>query len=72
MKNADKVTPEHKETFFQKLCECQIIGLKQYGKYLDQQLIFASKSEIRKAYKKYIEDQIILNNKRIANITAKL
>ena len=67
-----KVTSDDKKKFSQKLFEFQKKGLLQYGKYLDDQLKFASKAEIRKLYKKYIEDQIILNNKRIKNIDAKL
>jgi hypothetical protein len=67
-----KVTADHKKKVSQKLLEFQKKGLLQYGKYLENQLKFASKAEIRKLYKKYIEDQIILNDKRIKSIDSKL
>ena len=67
-----KVTSDDKKKFSQKLLEFQKKGLQQYGKYLDEQLKFASKSEIRALYKTYIESQIALNDKRIKNIDSKL
>ena len=67
-----KVNPDDKKKVSQKLLEFQKKGLLQYGKYLDDQLKFASKSELRKHYKKYIEDQIAFNNKRIKVIDNKL
>lgn len=65
-------TTNHKKSLSKKLLEIQKNGLQQYGKYLDQQLIYASKTEIRKAYKKAIEYQITLNNRRIKNLEDKL
>jgi uncharacterized membrane protein YgaE (UPF0421/DUF939 family) len=67
-----KVTPTEKKKFSKKLLEFQKKGLQQYGKYLNDQLKFASKSDIRKHYKKYIEDQIEQNNKKIKTIAGKL
>lgn len=67
-----KVTSEDKKKFSLKLFEFQKKGLLQYGKYLDDQLKWADKKEIRKHYKKYIEDQIVLNNKRIKKVDDKL
>jgi hypothetical protein len=56
----------------QKFLEFQKKGLVQYGKYLDKQLFYASKKEIRKHYKKYIEEQLALNARKIKAIDAKL
>jgi hypothetical protein len=67
-----KIISDHKKKFSQKLLEFQKTGLVQYGKYLDQQLKITAKMPNNQLYKKYIEDQIILNNKRIKSIDDKL
>jgi uncharacterized membrane protein YgaE (UPF0421/DUF939 family) len=67
-----KVTSTEKKKFSKKLLEFQKKGLQQYGKYLNDQLKFASRSDIRKHYKKYIEDQIAQNIKKIKTIEGKL
>jgi len=61
-----------KKNLGQKFLEFQKKGLESYGKYLQEQLEFASKSDSRKAYLAYIEDQIRQNNERIARIDEKL
>lgn len=68
----ENVSVSEKQTLKQKLFEFQKSGLVSYGKYLTEQLEFASKSDSRKAYKKYIEDQIEMNNRRIQKIDEKL
>ena len=67
-----KVTSEQKKSVSQKLLEFQKKGLEQYGRYLDQQLKLYCKGELKKHYKKYIEDQIVLNDTKIKKIEAKL
>lgn len=66
------VTSTDKKKFSQKLLECQKKGLLQYGKYLNDQLKASANKELKKQYHSYIEDQIVLNNKRITAIDAKL
>lgn len=67
-----KVTSEQKKSVSQKLLEFQKKGLEQYAKYLDQQLKLHCKGELKKHYKKYIEDQIVMNNAKIKKLEAKL
>ncbi|MBK9284434.1 MAG: hypothetical protein IPM51_08950 [Sphingobacteriaceae bacterium] len=62
----------HKKTLTQKLLTFQKEGLKKYGNYLSDQLKMANKSKNKEVYKKYIINQIALNNKRILNIDIKL
>jgi len=64
-----EVTEEEKKTITQKLKSFQLQGLISYGKYLTDQLEYASKSDIRKAYKKYIENQIEMNNEKITRLS---
>lgn len=68
----ENVTEKEKRTLGQKLLEFQKTGLLSYGKYLADQLEFASKSESRNAYKKYVEEQIAINNQKIKEIDDKL
>ena len=65
----EDITDDEKRTLSQKLKEFQKQGLVSYGKYLSDQLEYASKSDIRKAYKKYIEHQIEMNNEKINQLT---
>lgn len=67
-----KITSTDKKKFSQKLLDCQKKGLLQYGKYLDDQLKVSVNKDLKKAYHQYIQDQIELNNKRIAAIDVKL
>lgn len=66
------ITSTDKKKFSQKLLECQKKGLLQYGKYLDDQLKSSANKVLKKHYHSYIEDQIVLNDKRIAAIDVKL
>ena len=65
----EEVTEQEKKTVAQKLKDFQLQGLKSYGKYLAEQLEYASKSDIRKAYKKYIENQIEMNNEKVKKLS---
>jgi len=67
-----KITSIDKKKFSHKLLECQKKGLLQYGKYLDDQLKASANKDLKKLYHRYIEDQIVLNIKRIAAIDVKL
>ena len=66
------ISPEHKKTLSVKLLEFRKKGLQQYGKYLDQQLKMPAGKKHHAAYRKYIEQQIILNDRNISRIDAKL
>jgi hypothetical protein len=66
------VTEKEKRTFGQKLLKFQRIGLVSYVKHLTEQLDFASKSESRNAYKKYVQDQIEVNEKKLSVIEEKI
>lgn len=66
------ITKEEKKTLKNKFREYEKQGLLAYGKYLQEQLVYASKSDIRAAYKKYIEKQILRNNEKIEHLNTKL
>jgi len=68
----ENVSENEKRNLKQKLLMFQKTGLVSYGNYLTEQLEFATKSDSRSAYKKYIEDQIELNNTKIKEIDEKL
>lgn len=68
----ENVSENEKKTIKQKLLEFQKSGLVSYGKYLTEQHEFASKTDSRKAYKKYIEEQIEMNIGKIKEIDEKL
>ena len=68
----ENVSENEKKTLKQKFLEFQKLGLVSYGNYLTEQLEFASKSDLRSPYKKYIEDQIEINNRKIEEIDEKL
>ena len=68
----DQVTEKEKKSLMNKFHEFQKSGLEAYGKYLQEQLDYASKSDSRKAYKKYIEDQIAMNTSKIEELQSKL
>ncbi len=67
-----KINPEEKSIVYQKFLEFQKSGLVKYGKYLEDQLKIASKSEHKKLYKKYIENEIIRNTKKIKSVENKM
>ncbi|MFT4802181.1 MAG: hypothetical protein ACI93N_001958 [Flavobacteriaceae bacterium] len=68
----ENVTEQEKSKLRIKLLEFEKHGLESYGKYLLDQLEYASKSKIRASYKRYIENQIISNNEKIKKIENKL
>lgn len=68
----ENVTENEKKTLMQKLLEFQKSGLLSYGKYLTRQYEYASKSDSKSAYKKYIKEQIEMNNRNIDDIDEKL
>lgn len=67
-----KVEPDFTKQFTDKFFEFQKNGLEQYSKYLDAQLKWAAKDDIRAHYKRYIEKQIEDTNKKIKEIEDKL
>ena len=68
----EDITEKEKSTLALKLLSFQKSGLESYGKYLNDQLEYATKSDNRKAYKKYIESQISMNIEKIKNIEEKI
>lgn len=68
----ENITENEKRTLAEKLLEFQKTGLISYGKYLNDQLEYALNSENRAAYKKYVLEQIKMNNKKITKIDEKL
>ncbi len=54
---------DDKNILYKKFLEFQKSGLLKYGKYLNDQLKIASKSESKKLFKKYLENEIIRNKK---------
>lgn len=68
----ENISENEKKTLTQKLLEFQKSGLLSYGKYLTEQHEYASKSDSRSAYKKYIEEQIEMNKLNIDEIDEKL
>jgi len=67
-----QVTKDEKKKIAEKLLKFKKKGLESYGSYLDEQFIYASKKNSRKQYKKYIKNQLAMNNKKIQKINAKL
>jgi len=65
-------TPDFKNQFVVKFLELQLIGLEQYAKYLDQQLKLSRSHDNWEAYKKYIEKELIRNDKQILKVKEKL
>ena len=63
---------DHKKVLAQKFLEFQKNGLLQNGKYLTQQLKISNKMSFNQAYKTYIEQQIVLNDKKISAVDEKL
>ncbi len=66
------IPKEEKKSVKNKLREFEKQGLLSYRNYLDEQLIFASQSESRASYKKYIEKQLKRTNEKIERIENKL
>ncbi len=66
----ENITENEKRTLGQKLLEFQKSGLISYGNYLTDQLVQTSAT--KKAYKKYIEDQLEMNKRKINDIEEKL
>jgi hypothetical protein len=47
-------------------------GLLSYRNYLFAQLEFAGKSKIRSLYKKYVQDQLQLNERQLKTVESKM
>ncbi|MCF8257531.1 MAG: hypothetical protein K9J06_08265 [Flavobacteriales bacterium] len=63
---------QEKKSLKQKLLAFQKMGLVSYGAYLTEQDELASRSDSKKAYRKYIQRQMEKNNQKIAKIDSKL
>ena len=68
----EDITEQEKSNLRIKLLEFEKKGLESYEKYLQDQLEHASKRENRASYKKYIENQIVMNKEKIQRIENKL
>lgn len=67
-----KTTSNHKKKLARKLLEFEKNGLLKYGKYHGKPLKFSGNKKSHAKYKKYIEQQIILKDKKIQHIDVKL
>jgi len=56
----------------QKFFEFERMGLVSYEKYLEAELVYTSKAEIRKYYKNYIISQLEMTAKKIEKLNKKL
>jgi len=65
-------TNNFKTQFEVKFHEFQLMGLEQYAKYLAQQIKLSDSHSNWEAYKKYIEKEIIRNDKKIQSVKEKL
>lgn len=63
---------EIKNIFEIKFLEFQLNGLEQYMKYLKQQIKLSSKHDNWETYQKYIEKEIVRNEKKISKVKEKL
>ncbi len=68
----EEVTQKEIGLLKQKFFEFERMGLVSYEKYLEAELVYASKSEIRKYYKNYIISQLEMTAKKIEKLTKKL
>ncbi len=66
------VNPEFKNQFVVKFLELQLAGLEQYAKYLKQQLKLSAQHDNWEAYKKYIEKEVVRNDKKMLSVKEKL
>ncbi|HEY1038400.1 MAG TPA: hypothetical protein VGF30_03300 [Bacteroidia bacterium] len=57
---------------FKKLLEVRKDGLYKYRNYLFAQLEYAGQSEIRSRYKKYVQEQLELNDRQLQKVDSKL
>ena len=67
-----KTTATNVKKVTKKLLEFQGHGLKQYGKYLDDQLKKAGNKKSKQAYVKYLNAQVIQNDKRVKKLKDKI
>ena len=67
-----KYVKDNKVKYSSKQLVAQKKALEKYGAYLAEQLAAAPKGEADKKHRVYIETQISMNNKKIANIAAKI
>ncbi len=67
------VTNNHlKKEFTRKFLEFQLYGLEKYARYLNDQIKLSKKNDTWTAYKRYIEKEIIRNDKKILDVKNKL
>ena len=68
----DKITQKDKSKFSQKFNEFKLNGLKSYGEYLTNELVYSADKTNRNAYTKYIEKEIEKNTKKIQKLLSKM
>jgi hypothetical protein len=68
----DSVSDKDKKKFSHKLLTFQKMGLESYGDYLEDQREMSEKTDHKKEYLQYIEDQIQANKAKIDKINEKL
>ncbi len=68
----ERVTAQEKNGIKTKLFEFQKSGLELYGEYLANQLKSCGDSSLKKHYRKYIVDQIHMNNEKLVKLELRL
>ena len=64
--------PDFKNQFAIKFLEFRLTGLQAYGNSLNQQAKLSAKNDTMTAYHKYIEKEIVRNNKKIEDVKVKM
>lgn len=68
----ENVTNKQKWVIRSKMLEFQKNGLLSYGKYLEDQLRTTSNSQLKLAYRSYLEQEIQRNNDKIRMLNERL
>lgn len=66
------VTKAEKQKLKRKLWKIELKGLLSYKEYLTTQYIEVSDKKSKKKYAKYIEDQVVVTDKKISKLKDKL
>jgi len=67
-----KVSKSDKDKLAKKLLKIQKKGFLSYKEYLTDEFINSADKKSKKKYSRYIEDQIVMVNKKVKKINSKL
>lgn len=68
----EEITENEKKGLMQKYREFQKMGLESYGRYLQDELAYSGNKENRKAYVRYIENEIKKIKVKIEEVSKKI